>query len=248
MIGFRFAGVGADTGAHALVQVRLLSVRREVARLEGADGQLIAQIARAEGRIAETQLQIIQLNDDVRTRTLEELREAESKNLELTDRRRALQEKIVRATIAAPFSGIVHEMAIFNTGAVISPGQAIMAIVPDNDELVVEAEVRPQDIDQVKVDQPVDLVFENANTRITPRIKGRVKLISTFLRSFSDEGAPPLYTIRISAENDAMAQLNDLELRPGMPVSAFIQTESRTPASFLLKPALEMWEHVFREK
>lgn len=226
----------------------VLSVEREAAKLQGSDGQLIAQIARAEGKISETELQIIQLTDDSRTKILEELREAESNTRKLFERRAALTEMRARATISAPWSGVVHDMSIFNPGAVISPGQAIMAIVPTDDKLLVEAEVRPQDIDQVNIGQEVDLVFENANNRITPRIAGKIKWVSAYINSTNGQEAPPFYTTRIEVDNETLTQLNGLELKPGMPVSAFIKTESRTPLSYLIKPASEMWERVFREK
>src|SRR5207248_6023194 len=118
-------------------------------RLQGERGQLIADIARARGRIGETELQIIQVDQDFRTEVLKDLREAQGKIAELKERAIAAEDQLKRVDIRATQTGIVYQLAVHTIGGVIREGETIMQIVPRADTLVVEAKVAPQDIDQV---------------------------------------------------------------------------------------------------
>ena len=115
----------------------------------GERGQLVAEIARARGRISEINLQIIQLDQDFRTEVLKELREAQGKIAELRERVVAAEDQLKRVDIRAPQSGVVHQLAVHTVGGVIANGETLMLIVPKADALIIEAKVATQDIDQV---------------------------------------------------------------------------------------------------
>lgn len=231
-----------------LVQMpRVLALEREAARLEGQQGQLVSEIARAQGQIAEIRLQMIQLADDTRTRTLAELREAESKLQEFAERKIAIEAKLQRTRVKAPRSGIVHELAVHTIGGVVSPGETMMFIVPDEDELVVEARIRPQDIDQVVVGQDATLRFPNADARLTPQVHGQITQLSADLKQV-DAQTPPYYSVRLKVGDRDMSKLGDLVLKPGMPVEAFIQTKPLTPWAYLMQPLSEQLNRAFRER
>ena len=226
---------------------RVLALEREAARLEGQQGQLVSEIARAQGQIAEIRLQMIQLADDTRTRTLAELREAESRLQEFAERKIAIEAKLQRTRVKAPRSGIIHELAVHTIGGVVSPSETMMFIVPDEDELVVEARIRPQDIDQVVVGQDATLRFPNADARLTPQVHGQITQLSADLKQV-DAQTPPYYSVRLKVGDRDMSKLGDLVLKPGMPVEAFIQTKPLTPLAYLMQPLSEQLNRAFRER
>ena len=226
---------------------RVLSLEREAARLKGQHGQLISQIARTEGQIAETELQIIQLQDDVRTRAMTDLGEAEARLKEVLERLIAVDSRFDRITIKAPRDGQVQQLAIHTIGGVVTPTETIMVIVPGEDTLVIETRVRPADIDQLYYGQTALLRFTNADSRLTPQIHGEVTSISADLQQDAQD-QPPYYLVRLKGDADDMLKLNGLALKPGMPVETFIQTEVRTPFSYLVKPLSDQLGRAFREK
>jgi HlyD family secretion protein len=237
-----------DLLAKGLVQMpRVLSLEREAARLEGLQGQLVSQIARSHGQIAETRLQIIQLSDDARSRVLTELREAEAKLQEFAERKIAIEAKLNRTRITAPRSGIIHELAVHTIGGVVAPGETVMLIVPAEDELVIEAQVRPQDIDQVYKGQAATLRFVNADAQLTPQVHGEVTSVSADLK-VTDAQTPPYYAVRLRIADNEAPKLGQLELKPGMPVEAFIQTKPLSPMAYLLQPLSDQLNRALRER
>ena len=231
-----------------LVQVtRVLALEREQERLAGETGQHLAQIARARGQISEVEVQVLQLQDDALTTTLTELREAESKVSEFEERRIAISAKLRRIDIVSPRSGYVHQLAVHTIGGVIAAGEAVMMIVPEEDPLIIEAHVRPQDIDQVFAGQDAVMRFPNAVSTITPQIHGQVSLVSADLQQ-PEPNQPPFYIVRLNLRDDEKAKLQGLELRPGMPAEAYMQTNGRSPLSYLLKPFRDQLNHAFRER
>jgi HlyD family secretion protein len=226
---------------------RVLSLQRERARLGGESGQLTSEMAQISGRISETRLQAIQITDDFRARALDELREAEAQLSEYRERRNAVFARLQRTDLLAPRSGRVHELQVTTIGAVLAPGETVMQIVPEGEPLVVEARVRPQDIDQIDTGQSALLQFPNADTRLTPQIGGEVIRISADLTQ-PDGDVAPFYTVRLRLADNEEAKLGALVLRPGMPVEAFLQTTERSPLSYFLKPLSDQLRHAFREK
>jgi HlyD family secretion protein len=112
-------------------------------------GRLIASVAQSEGRIAETELQIIQIDEVLREEVMKELREIQSKSAELTERRVAAEDQLKRVEIRAPSAGFVHQLAVHTIGGVITPAEPAMLIVPAEDTLQLEARINPPDIDQI---------------------------------------------------------------------------------------------------
>ena len=153
---------------------RVTALERDAARLEGERGALIASIAQAKGKIAETQLQILQIDQDMRTEVGKELAEIRGKSAELIERRVAAEDQLKRIDIRAPQDGRVFQHAVHTVGGVIQAGEVLMLIVPDSDALIVEAKVAPQDIDQVHVGQQAVLRFAAFNQRTTPELNGEV--------------------------------------------------------------------------
>lgn len=226
---------------------RLTSLQREASRLDGEEGQLVASIAASKGKIAETELQIIQLVQDLKREVASDLRDSQSKIGELVERKVAAEDQLKRVDIRAPQNGFVHQLAVHTIGGVINAGEPIMLIVPQADSLVVEARLAPHDIDQVHPGQQVTLRFSAFSQRTTPEIFGTVSRVSADLTREAQSNTA-YYTVRITIPDEELKKLEGKALIPGMPVEAFIQTGSRTALSYLIKPFGDQVARAFRER
>jgi membrane fusion protein, type I secretion system len=261
LIGRELVGV-AELYSKSLVSIsRYTQLQRDQARLQGERGASIAGIARSRGKISETELQIIQVEQDFHTDVLKDLREAQGKIAELRERVTAAEDQLMRVDLRSPRAGVVHRLTVHTVGGVIGNGETIMQIVPEADELMVDAKVTPSDIDQVATGAKAVVRILAGNQRITPQISGQVTRISADLASdeqktsvqpplaYYSVAQPPLYyTVRIALRPEEVARLGGLRLIPGMPVDAFIQTHERTPLEYLLKPLREQIARTFRER
>jgi HlyD family secretion protein len=226
---------------------RLTSLQRETARLDGERSQLIGAVAQAKGKIAEIQLQMIQIDQDLRTEVGKDLIDTRSKLAELAERKTAAVDQLNRTEIRAPQSGRVHELTVHTVGGVIGPGEQIMLIVPDTDALAVEVKIAPRDIEQVYVGQTASMRFAAFNQKTTPELQGDVSMVSPDLTQDQRTGAS-YYTVRITLTPEQVVKLGTSKLVPGMPVEVFIQTSERTVLSYLTRPLMEQAERAFRER
>jgi HlyD family secretion protein len=226
---------------------RVMALRREETRLKGERGQLIASVAQAKGKISETELQIIGIDQDLRSEVAKELREIQAKTAELVEKRAAAEDQLRRIDIRAPQSGVVHQLAVHTVGGVIAPGDPLMLIVPEADDLAIEVRVAPQDIDQVKIGQPAVLRLSAFNQRTTPEITGTVSRVAADLTQ-DEKTDTAFYTVRVITSETELARLKDLKLVPGMPVETFIQTGERTALSYLMKPLSDQLNRAWREQ
>ncbi|MFL5025916.1 MAG: HlyD family type I secretion periplasmic adaptor subunit [Microvirga sp.] len=229
-----------------LVQIqRVTALERDAARLEGERGSLVSSIAQTKGKITETELQILQIDQDLRTEVGKELAEIRGKIAELVERKVAAEDQLKRIDIRAPQDGMVHQSSVHTVGGVITAGEAIMLIVPQADALTVESKLMPQDIDQVRPGQTAALRFSAFNQRTTPELNGLVTRLSADLTTDQRTGAT-YYIVRISISDEQVARLDGLKLLPGMPVEAFIQTGERTIMSYLTKPFTDQAARSFK--
>ena len=226
---------------------KLTELERAAARLEGEAAQLIAQTAQAAGKISETELQIIQIDRDLSSEVAKETREIDGKIGEFVERKVTAEDQLKRIEIRSPQDGMVFQSNVHTVGGVITAGDAMMMIVPDADNLTVEAKVNPQDIDQVRTGQVALLRLSAFNQRTTPEIYGTVTRISADASTDQRTGQT-YYTVRIGMPADEVAKLGDVRMVPGMPVEAFVQTGDRTMISYLVKPLHDQLMRMFREK
>jgi HlyD family secretion protein len=240
-------------GVRDLYQKNLVSLSRraaldrEAANLEGRKGQLIAAVAQAEGKIAETQLQIIQIDDALREEVMKELREIQGKSAELVERRIAAEDQLKRVEIRAPSAGYVHQLAVHTIGGVITPADPAMLIVPAEDGLQVEARINPPDIDQIGLGRAALVRIRAFNQRTTPELNGKVSRISADTSLDRQTGAS-FYTIRVSIEPGELARLAPHRVAAGMQADVFVKTEDRTPLQFIVKPLMDQIAKTFRER
>jgi HlyD family secretion protein len=226
---------------------RLTSLEREEAQLQGERGQLVASAAEAKGKIAETQLQILQVDQDFASDVAKQLSEVDSKIGEYVERKITAEDQLKRTDIRAPQDGVVFQSTANTVGGVVTAGDPIMMIVPASDDLQVEVKVEPKDIDLVALGQPVVLRFSAFNQRTTPELNGTVARVGADTSTDQRTGQS-YYLVRIAMTADEIKRLGDVKLTPGMPVEAFIQTGERTLVSYLVKPLHDQLLRSMREK
>ena len=158
-----------------------MSLERDAARLESEEGQLIASTAEAKAKIAEIELQSLQIDQDLRSEVAKELADVRAKLAELGERKIAAEDQLNHLDLVAPQDGIVHQLTLHTVGGVIGPGEAIMLIVPNADALTVEAKIQPADIDELHFGQSAVLRFSAFNLGTTPELNGEVTQISADL-------------------------------------------------------------------
>jgi len=226
---------------------RLTALERDTARLEGERSQLSGMNAQAKGKIAEIELQIIQVDQDLRTEVGKDLIETRSKISELAERKTAAVDQLDRIDIRAPQSGRVHQLTVHTVGGVIAPGEQIMLIVPDADALAIEVKIAPRDIDQIYVGQSASMRFAAFDQKTTPEIEGEVSLISADLTQDQRTGTS-YYTTRVLPKAEELNRMGAAKLVPGMPVDVFIKTSGRTALSYLIKPLRDQAGRAFKER
>ena len=157
----------------------------------------------------------------------------------------------MRINIRAPRSGIVHSLAVHTVGGVIGNGETIMTVVPHGDDLIVEAKVAPQDIDQIGLGAAARVRIMAGNQSTMPELNGILTHVSADLTREQVNGAAPApahYLVRASLSEAELGRLGVFRLLPGMPAEVFIQTQTRTPLQYLIKPLRDQIARSFRER
>ena len=226
---------------------RLTALQRESARIEGERGQLMSSIAETKGKIGEAQLQILRLDQDFRTDVVKELGENRAKEAELVERNVAARDQLDRIEIRSPTQGVIQQLSVHTIGGVIRAGDAIMEVVPDLDDLQIEARLPPNDIDQVRMGQNAFVRFTAFNQRTTPQLSGTVSYVSPDT-SRDQQTNTPYFSVRIGLSEAERRRLAGLQLVPGMPAEVFMQTGSRTMLSYLFKPIGDQMRRAFVEQ
>jgi len=225
---------------------RLSNIKLDATRAHGESGRLAAAVAEAQARVSETELQILQLDEQRRSEVTSELRETEAKQTELSERKVVAQDELTKTNIRAPQSGTVQESSIHTIGGVIAPGEVIMMIVPDADNLVIDALIPPSRIDDVRPGQHVSIRFPAFDAGTTPACQGSVKRISADLIK-DQQKQLSYFSARINVENKAACLTDAKVLKPGMPAEVHISTDERSVWSYLLKPLTDQMSRAFRQ-
>ncbi|KZL15696.1 Type I secretion system membrane fusion protein PrsE [Pseudovibrio axinellae] len=229
-----------------VTESRVTALKREKTKLQGEYGDFIAQVAKTEEAIAERNIQIMQIEEDVLTKTLEQLQQVRAEVAQLEEKKIAAQDQLMRMEIKSPQSGTVHDLTIHTIGGVIAPGEVMMQVVPREDVLVIEAQVQPIDVDQLTPNQEATIRLPSFDQRTTPELTAQVKTISPDLLEDPKTGLS-FYMAELTISEDQLDKLGGKNLVPGMPVEAFIQTENRTVISYIMKPMVDQIAHAMRE-
>lgn len=225
---------------------RISALRQNKVRLEGEAGRLMAAIAETEGRISETKVQMKQLEEDLRREANTDLRETEGKQVELMERKLVAEDQLKRTDIKSPQAGFVEQMAIHTVGGVINPGETIMNIVPESDQLVVDARIPPATVDDVVPGQPVRIRFSAFDMATTPECHGKVDRVSADLVR-DEKQQISYYEVRIGVNDQSECLKGTRRLMPGMPAEVYIETAERSVWSYFMKPITDQLNRAFRE-
>ncbi len=226
---------------------RVLSLERDETRIEGEMGTLVARIAQLRGRIAETRLQIIAVDQNRSSDAQKELREIEARIAELQERKIAAEDQLRHLDLRSPIDGIIHELGVHTVGGVVNAAEQLMLVVPTDNALSIEVRIPSANIDQVEIGRRTVLHFTAFDQRTTPEVKGTVTRLSPDAVR-DDETGQLYYNARITPEPHDLGQLGDHKLVPGMPVEAFIETSPRSALSYLTKPLTDQFNRAFRER
>ena len=225
---------GQEGGFVATNQVAQLSRTRM--ELEGNLGQVIASIAKVKQSVAETELQILQISQEFAERASTELRDIRDQVHEVSERVKQAQDVLTRTVIRAPVRGMVQNIQIHTTSGVVRPAEQIMEIIPLDDDLIVNARIRPVDIDNVSLNGMAEVRFPAFSSRTTPVIFGTVSTVSQDIIQPDDSRVEPYYLARVEVpEAEIPAELRG-RLVPGMPSEVIFVSGERTLVQYLVKP------------
>jgi HlyD family secretion protein/epimerase transport system membrane fusion protein len=227
-------------------KARLLRLKREKAKLMGERGDHLSLMSKARQRIGETELEIIDLKNSMLNQAVGGLRDTQAELVDVSERLKAAEDILVRTDIRAPLAGIVMGLNVHTEAGVIAPGQRLLDIVPEDDTLVIEAQVAPNDIDVVHTGLPAQVRLTAFKQRDTPLLDGKLTRVSA--DSFADERSGASYFLaRITIDAAELKKLDGRELYPGMGSEVMIKTGKRTTMDYILAPLTDSLRRAFRE-
>jgi HlyD family secretion protein len=204
-------------------------------------------IGDAAAKIAETELQIVQIDHDFLAEIVKQLRETETRISELRERKITAEDQLKRVEIRSPLPGVVHQLAAHAIGGVVTPTDVLIHIVPSSDRLAVEIQVKPSDIDQLSIGQEAWVRFSAFDRRTTDELQGSLMRIAADL-THDLQSRISYYTATVKVPESELVRLNGRKLVPGMPAEVFIKTGERSLASYILKPMHDQMERALRER
>lgn len=225
---------------------RLREVERSHALNTGELSALASDIAASEIQIGETKLQILQLEKKFQEEVASKLSESQSKLYDVSQRMLASKDKVSRIEIKAPSDGRVMGLSMYTVGGVVMAGRPILEIVPQQEELVVDAQVSPLDIDRVQVGLLAEVRFSAFKQAVTPYIEGKVITLSAD-RMVEEKTGTPYYQAQVELTEASLNKMRHLQLVPGMPVEVLIKTGERTLFQYLTKPISNAFARAFIE-
>lgn len=215
---------------------RMLEQQRKLDMLKSEVADHRSTITKTRLQINETQLQILQVNKDFNSDVVKQLSEIQTKAYDLQERTAALEDRLSRIIIRAPDDGMVIGMTVHTVGGVVRQATPLLDIVPSVSELIVEAQVAPQDINRIAIGKLADIRFSAFNSATTPVIEGSVTNISAD-RLTNEKTGQPYYLTRVSVTEAGLKKLADRKLLAGMPADVLINTGERTMLQYLMQPA-----------
>ena len=230
----------------------LLVLQRTQANLEGEVGRILGEIGDAKERIARSHEQINGVRKTAIKTAVEQMHEVRGELADIRERMLGAKGVLDRIRVTAPVKGIVVKLRYHTQGGVIEPSKNIMEILPLQEELIIEARVRPQDIDNVKHGQHAMVRLTAMNQRVTPMVSGDVIYLSA--DSLADErksqqmGPTDIYIVRVKLNRAEALAIPGFSPTPGMPAEVFIKTSERTFFQYVVKPIHDSMMRAFRER
>jgi HlyD family type I secretion membrane fusion protein len=227
-------------------KTRVLTLQRAVAEYEAKHGEHRAELAKTRQRTSELDLRILSAQNAYKQTAIDELKDATARIFEVEERLRPSQDAAQRQQVMAPIAGEVVGLRVFSPGAAVGPRDVLMEIVPTDKTLIIEARIRPEDINHVHAGSEADIRLTAYKQRTTPLVQGSVSYVSGDRLLDTQTGAP-YYVVHIGVPPGALADAGNLRLQAGMPAEIFIRTDQRSALDYLLAPVTSYLRRGMRE-
>lgn len=227
-------------------KLRLRDIERNHAVTLGEIASLASDIAGSNIQIGETKLEILQLEKKFQEEVVNKLGEVQAELYDVSQRLTATQDKVARTDIKAPTGGRVLGLSVHTIGGVVAAGHPILDIVPQQEELIIDAQVSPIDIDRVHKGLEADVRFSAFKQALVPQVPGKVINLSAD-RITDERTGNSYYLAQVELQPDAYQTLRGIELVPGMPAEVFINTGERTVFEYLMQPISNAFARAFIE-
>ena len=227
-------------------QSRMRAFDRESEKLKGDAAKALTDKAAAHARIQQIDAELAKTEQEFREQTATQRQDIVQQIREAEQQLRAAADSVRRLEVVAPYAGRVLNLRKHSIAGVVAPGEALMDVVPMDEQLIADVKVSPQDVDQVQAGQRAEVLFPSLNLRQTPKFAGQVVLVSAdrLLEATTNQ---PYYLARVKIVEGQAEKLGQLTLKPGLPVEVHIQTGSRTALSYLLKPLTDQFRRGMRD-
>ena len=224
-------------------KTRVLTLQRAVAEYEVKHGEHRADLARSRQKAGELELRIVNAQNTYKQTAVDELKDATAHIFDLEERLRPSRDAAQRQQVLAPIGGEIVGLKVFTAGAVVGPRDVLMEIVPDDKTLIVEARIRPEDINHVHAGDDAEVRLTAYKQRTTPLVAGRVAYVSGD-RLVDNEGKSAYYVAHVAV---SPASLGELRMQAGMPAEVYVRTDTRTVLDYLLAPVTAYLRRAMRE-
>jgi HlyD family secretion protein len=223
-----------------LIQTNILSQREDdLIQIEASLGRVISEIAQAKNSINETHFEKLQVEQEYKERANSELEKVRAEIAELEQRAKIVEDVLTRTDIRAPGSGTIQDLKVHTVGSVIQAGQVLMELVPEDEELLINARVSPRDIDNVAPGLQTEVRFTAFKTKLTPIMLGQVQSVSNDVITPENPQEMPYYLARIEVIEEDIPEEISGRLTPGMPADVIITTGERTVANYIVSPLMD---------
>jgi len=224
-------------------KTRVLTLQRAVAEYEVKHGEDRANLSRARQKASELELRIITAQNTYKQQAVDDLKESTARMFDLEEKLRPSKDAAERQHVVAPIDGEVVGLRVFTAGAVVGPRDVLMEIVPAEKTLIVEARIRPEDINHVQKGSEAEIRLTAYKQRTTPLVKGSVMYVSGD-RMVDEHNGQPYYVAQIEV---APGALGELKMSAGMPAEVFVRTDTRTAFDYLFAPVTAYLRRAMRE-
>jgi HlyD family secretion protein len=227
-------------------KTQLLDLKRSQSELTGNIGELTAKIAEAEQTIAQTELEKLSNENQRKQDISKDLQDTQSQVADLGEKIRGAKDVVSKKLVTAPDSGTVTDIKFFTPGSSINAGQPILDIVPQDDRMVIEANIRPEDIENVHPGQRVNIRLTAYKHNLVPVLTGDLVYVSADRQV--DARGTPFFLARAEIDASALAKLKNVSLYPGMPAEVLIIGGERKAIDYFLSPITRSLDRAFREE
>lgn len=244
LIGEELAGLKELEARGFVSKNRIREMERGAAELDGNYGALNADIARTNGGIGESQLQIVSVGRRMLEESATQLRDVQLRLVELQPNLRATREQLGRTMVRATATGRVVGLKAHTVGGIVGPGEVIMEIVPQNRALVVEAKASPNDADDLKIGMTTQVRFSALHERNLPTLFGKISKVSA--DSFEDDrSGVRFFSIEVEVPTEELDKIRKVRgensIRAGLTADIVVPLRKRSALSYLMEPLTHMF-------